>query len=162
MRLKSTLPPSLPLVAMAFGLASCGAESNESSGASDLILGGEVAMAATPDVVETATVIDLEPAQLVERLTGGNVQLIDVRTAEEFAEGHLAGAINISSEGFDPKALPDTQGKEVILYCRSGRRSGIVGERLAEHTGKPAEHLGEGIIAWRAAGLPTTDQASAE
>ena len=122
-----------------------------------MILGGELAMAATPNAVGVADarVIDLAPVDLAERIEGGNVQLIDVRTAEEFAEDHIAGAINITMDEFDPATLPTSNDKEVILYCRSGRRSGIAGEKLAAHTGEPAKHLGEGIIAWREAGLPT-------
>lgn len=149
----------LPLSALSLALAGCGADSGGDQDAADLILGGELAMAATPDATEAAetSVIDLMPADLAKRLEAGNVQLIDVRTAEEFAEGHIEGAINIAVDDFDPAALPDADGKDVILYCRSGRRSGIAGEKLAAHTGKAAEHLGGGIIAWRDAELPTVN-----
>lgn len=60
--------------------------------------------------------------------------LIDVRTAEEFAAGHIEGAINIPFDnivnGISTLTLsPDS---EIILYCRSGRRSGIADKSLAE------------------------------
>ena len=148
---------TLLLSALSLALTGCGADGGGDRDATDLIPGGELAMAATPDTTETLekTVIDLTPADLAGRLKAGNVQLIDVRTAEEFAEGHIAGAINIPVDEFDPAALPDAAGKDVILYCRSGRRSGIAGGKLAAHTGKASEHMGGGIIAWREAELPT-------
>lgn len=147
----------LPFSALTLTLAGCGADNSGDQDAAEMILGGELAMAATPDAAQVAdaAVVDLAPADLAKRLEAGNVQLIDVRTAEEFADGHIEGAINIAVDDFDPANLPDAEGKEVILYCRSGRRSGIAGEKLAAHTGQPAEHLGGGIKAWRAAELPT-------
>ncbi len=60
--------------------------------------------------------------------------IIDVRTAEEFAEGHLEGAINIDVESGDFEQLVgdlDIEG-EYQLYCRSGRRSAIAKEKMLE------------------------------
>ncbi|MXO49286.1 rhodanese-like domain-containing protein [Erythrobacter vulgaris] len=103
-----------------------------------------------------AGVLTIEPQALATRLEAGEaIQLIDVRTREEFAEGHIAGAINIPVDEFDPAALPDAEGRDRILYCRSDRRSGIAAERLAEATGSTAVHMEGGILAWKAAELPT-------
>jgi len=77
-----------------------------------------------------------------------------VRTPEEFAEGHLEGAVNIPLDTFDSAALPDPEGAQRVLYCRSDRRSGIAADRLAEATGRDAVHLEGGILAWEDAGLP--------
>lgn len=64
----------------------------------------------------------------------GGALLVDVRTAEEFATGHLPGAINISHgeivEGLT--ALNTAKSTEVVLYCRSGNRSGMATSSLAE------------------------------
>lgn len=103
----------------------------------------------------SAGIIDLDVAQLKMRIARGNVRLIDVRTAEEVADGRIPGAEHIALDDFDPARLDLGDGREVILYCRSGRRSGIAGERLAKHTGKPAHHLAGGINAWRETGGPT-------
>lgn len=108
---------------------------------------------------ETAEVLTIDSAALAEKLSAGNVQLIDVRTPEEFAEGHIEGAINIPVDDFDPAALPDAEGKERILYCRSARRSGIAAERLSSHSGKAATHLEGGILAWLETGQPTVTPA---
>jgi rhodanese-related sulfurtransferase len=60
--------------------------------------------------------------------------IIDVRTAEEYAAGHLEGAINIDVESGDFEQLVselDLEG-EYQLYCRSGRRSAIATEKMLE------------------------------
>ena len=108
--------------------------------------------------VSTASVATISASELAARLDAGEaIQLIDVRTPEEFAEGYLAGAINIPVDQFDPSALSDADGAERILYCRSDRRSGIAAERLSEATGGEAVHMDGGILAWMDAGLPTAE-----
>ncbi|MBL45229.1 MAG: hypothetical protein CMN71_11065 [Sphingomonadaceae bacterium] len=110
----------------------------------------DVAEAPARAVVET-----IAPGTLATRIAAGEpIQLIDVRTPEEFAQGHLAGAINIPLGEFDPEALPDPRGSERILYCRSDRRSGIAAERLAAVSGTAALHLDGGILAWEASDFP--------
>ncbi len=87
-------------------------------------------------------------------MAAGNVRLIDVRTDVEVAEGAIPGAEHIALDRFDPAKLDLSDGREVVLYCRTGRRSAIAGERLAAATGKPVEHLAGGIIAWDEAQQP--------
>ena len=84
----------------------------------------------------------------------GNIRLIDVRTDEEVAEGAIPGAEHIALDEFDPAKLDLSDGREVITYCRSGRRSGIAAERLSKFTKKPTRHLEGGITAWEKAKLP--------
>ena len=90
-----------------------------------------------------------------ERLSGlvaaGKAVLIDVRTAEEFAAGHIAGAVNMPIGSFDPAAVPFVPGKQTVLYCRSGKRSREAAKLLAAETGR-AVHLAGGTIAWTSAG----------
>jgi rhodanese-related sulfurtransferase len=105
--------------------------------------------------VHAATAKTIAPDTLAAKMAAGKpIQLIDVRTPEEFAEGHLAGAINIPLGEFDPEALPDPQGSERVLYCRSDRRSGIAAARLTAASGTPALHLDGGILAWEASDFP--------
>ena len=132
------------LSGMAAGLlAACSAGATTSD--DDAVIGAE------------AGVLTIEPSALSTRLEAGEaIQLIDVRTREEFAEGHLAGAINIPVDEFDPATLPSAKGAERVLYCRSARRSGVAAEKLADATGSTAVHLEGGIIAWEEAGLPVT------
>ncbi len=84
----------------------------------------------------------------------GKVRLIDVRTAKEVAQGMIPSAEHIAMDAFDPTALDTADDRTIVLYCRSGRRSQIVGERLAGHTGTPTLHLAGGILAWEAEGHP--------
>jgi phage shock protein E len=105
---------------------------------------------------DEAGVLLIEPKALALRLDAGDaIQLIDVRTPEEFADGHIEGAINIPVDQFDPTTLPDPQGAERILYCQSDRRSGIAAEKLAAN-GDTAVHMKGGIRAWEGNHLPVT------
>ncbi|MGX9462956.1 rhodanese-like domain-containing protein [Shewanella sp. A14] len=68
--------------------------------------------------------------QKIER----QVMVIDVRTAEEFAAGHINGAINIPFDQIVPELtkLNLTKDTDLVLYCRSGRRSGIAQNALVK------------------------------
>ena len=59
--------------------------------------------------------------------------LLDVRTAEEFAEKHIPGAINIPNESIGTAEIPELPDKEqlILVYCRSGNRSKQASEKLA-------------------------------
>ncbi|MBB1381699.1 rhodanese-like domain-containing protein, partial [Shewanella sp. SR41-2] len=72
-----------------------------------------------------------EPSVAWEKIDRG-VTLIDVRTAEEFAAGHIEGAINIPFENIVPELAKRNIAKdaEVVLYCRSGNRSGVAQQSL--------------------------------
>lgn len=77
---------------------------------------------------------------------------VDVRTEDEYANGHIAGAINIplSRLRFGADALP---GGQVVAVCTSGNRSRVGAEALAQH-GRTAFSLFGGTKAWKQAGLP--------
>lgn len=83
-----------------------------------------------------------------------SVQLLDVRTPEEYNEGHIAGAtlVDVNDSTFVDKALAvlDKQ-RPVAVYCRSGRRSARAASLLAEQ-GFRVTNLGGGVIAWQDAG----------
>lgn len=113
----------------------------------------EVEMAAPQP---TASLETIDANALAAKVAAGQVQLIDVRTPEEFAAGHIDGAINMPVDGFDPDAVPEIEGKETVLYCRSGRRSERAATILSEATGETVTHLEGGITAWEAAGEPVT------
>lgn len=87
-----------------------------------------------------------------------SLQLVDVRTAEEYAAGHLPGAINIDwyGEDFMEKAmtlLP--KDRTVMVYCRSGRRSAAAAAKLDGAGIKTYNMLG-GYLSWTGAGKPTS------
>ena len=91
-----------------------------------------------------------------ELIADTNVILLDVRTAAEFTEGHIKGAILIDQgqSVFVEKVkatLPID--KKIAVYCRSGRRSANAAGRLAD-VGYKCVNLKGGILAWKDAGMP--------
>ncbi|MCX5494774.1 rhodanese-like domain-containing protein [Kaistia dalseonensis] len=103
------------------------------------------------------TLIELEPAELADRLESGEVLLVDVREEAEFDAVHIDGAVLMPLSVFDPAALPDADGRTIVFQCAAGGRSArAVAACLA--AGLPhSHHLRGGIRAWMSAGLPTVD-----
>ncbi len=83
-------------------------------------------------------------------------QLVDVRTPEEYTEGHLKGAINMNVEGETFAADIKTLDKDVpvFVYCRSGRRSLNAAEQLKAKGFKTIYDLDGGIKSWTSKGKP--------
>ena len=98
---------------------------------------------------------DLTPLEVSQGMTEGRYLLVDVREPNEVAVEAYPGAVMVPLSSFDPKGIPDPQGKQVVFACRSGKRS--VTASLAAQAGGFAydKHLAGGILAWKAAGLPT-------
>jgi rhodanese-related sulfurtransferase len=92
-------------------------------------------------------------AELLRRLEAGTVTLIDVRPAEEYAAGHLPGAISVPLERLDAWKAP--RGKTVVAYCR-GPYCVYALEAVARlgERGLRARRTEDGVSEWRAAGLP--------
>jgi rhodanese-related sulfurtransferase len=100
-------------------------------------------------------VTNLTPEQVAAGLREGRILLVDVREPNETAVESYPEAVIVPLSCFDPAAIPDPQGKEVVFACRSGRRS-VTASLAAQDNGFPYKaHLAGGIIAWKAAGLPT-------
>lgn len=110
--------------------------------------------AAPPATVSTAEarVATLSAPQLKALVDAGQVVLIDVRTPYEFADGRIAGALNMPLTHFDAAAIPDDRSREIILYCGTSRRSQEAAEKLAAVRGGVVRHLAGGFGAWTAAG----------
>ncbi len=77
------------------------------------------------------------------------VQLVDVRTLEEFAEGHIPGAVNmdVNGEVFEAQIATLDPSRPVALYCRSGRRSKLAAQKVAK-AGFEVVELSGGILSW--------------
>ena len=87
-----------------------------------------------------------------------DVQLVDVRTSDEYAEGHLPNAANVDVMRSDfeknaEKAI--SKEKPVAVYCRSGKRSKKAASILTRK-GYKAVELDKGYMSWQQAGKPTT------
>jgi rhodanese-related sulfurtransferase len=87
------------------------------------------------------------------------VALIDVRTPEEFAAGHIAGAVNIDykAEDFADQVARLPKDRDYILYCRTGHRSGLAQEKMQGLGFRNISHMNGGITAWQEGGLPVED-----
>jgi len=85
-----------------------------------------------------------------------DLQLIDVRTPAEYADGHLAKAKLIPVQELAQRLAEIDKSKPVLLYCRSGHRSGNALKILQSHGYTEAKHIEGGINAWQAAGLSVT------
>jgi rhodanese-related sulfurtransferase len=98
---------------------------------------------------------DLTPDEVSKGVAEGRYLLVDVREPNEVeAEAYPYGVV-VPLSTFDPKAIPDPAGKQVVFACRSGRRS-VTASLAAQEKGYPYNcHLVGGILAWKAAGLPT-------
>lgn len=95
---------------------------------------------------------------LLARMAGGDEALVvlDVRTPKEFAEGHVPGAINISHDELEAR-LPELEAdrdRDVVVYCRSGKRAGLALDMLEKAGFKRLYHLEGDYLGWAAASRP--------
>lgn len=98
--------------------------------------------------------LEITPEALAAQLQDGSALLIDVREADEFAGGHIAGAINMPLSTFQPSRLPSADGRTIVLQCAGGKRSAMALDKCAAARAAVDTHLAGGIGAWKAAGLP--------
>jgi len=107
-------------------------------------------------------------ARMVEPSVSNGAALIDVREPSEFAAGHLAGAVNIPRgilefEVFGNAALGGVSATEssrrsrpIVVYCHSGGRAALAAASLKRLGFGNVTSIAGGIVAWEAAGYPTT------
>ena len=76
--------------------------------------------------------------------------ILDVRRPDEFAEGHIPGAINVANETIGTDEIPELPDKNqlIMVYCRSGRRSKEASEKLAKQGYTNIVEFG-GILDWK-------------
>ncbi|WP_167443191.1 MULTISPECIES: rhodanese-like domain-containing protein [Rhodopseudomonas] len=97
---------------------------------------------------------DLTAEEVVQGITDGRYLLVDVREPNEVAMEAYPDAVVVPLSTFDPKAIPDPNGKQVVFACRSGKRS-VTASLAAQAAGLAyTRHLAGGILGWKAAGLP--------
>ena len=96
----------------------------------------------------------VDPVEFSEVVKQPGVIILDVRTPEEFNAGHIANAININLEGSDFASEVSKLDKNatVAVYCRSGNRSGVATEQMAELGFVDMYDMQGGILEWEAAG----------
>lgn len=102
--------------------------------------------------VSLADMVDISQTELMQRIETGHEQLLlDVRSPEEYREGHVPGAVNISHDQLEARVaeIGSHKNKDVVLYCRSGRRASIAAEILQSAGFSKLQHLDGDMFDWQ-------------
>jgi rhodanese-related sulfurtransferase len=144
-----------PLVVAGALLAACGGDDDSTAAADAPAAAAEAADGA----VEAPSGVTLvSPAEAAAFLADGpdDLVILDVRTPEEFAEGHIDGAINIDI--YEPSFHDDIDALDrdvpYVVYCRSGNRSGQATSLMGEMGFQSVQDVDGGVVSWTEAGLP--------
>jgi rhodanese-related sulfurtransferase len=98
-------------------------------------------------------VIEATPEQVSAWLKAGEILLVDVREANEYAFERIHGALLYPLSTFDATTLP-TEGRRLVLHCAGGKRSLMAAQKLQAAGRRQVTHLAGGLQAWKTAGLP--------
>lgn len=116
-----------------------------------------LSVTACKDINPNAINKTIPVAEYEQKLNAGtDVQLIDVRSTEEYNGGHLKNARNIDVNGgdFDEQANTLKKDKPVLVYCLSGGRSADAASKLKDMGFKEVYNMQGGIMAWTSQGKP--------
>jgi rhodanese-related sulfurtransferase len=102
----------------------------------------------------------IDPVSLKKRLDEGSAVLIDIREAHEHAREHIEGARLVPLSRFPAEDFGDVGEKTAVFHCHSGGRTSANALLLSSKGFGDVYHLGGGIVAWKAAGLPTRSEGS--
>ena len=102
----------------------------------------------------TPAVVTLDPVELARLIQAGEVWVVDVREPNEYLAERIPGALLFPLSSFDAAALPNDGERALVFHCAGGKRSMDAAQRHLACGVACATHLGGGIAAWKAAGLP--------
>ncbi len=110
--------------------------------------------AVTPAPAAAGTVVT--PDEVAKLIAEKKATILDIRTPEEFGEGHIAGAVNIDfmDDNFAKKIAALDKSKTYIVHCAGGGRSGRSLPTLEKEGLKSVLHLQQGFKGWKSAGKP--------
>lgn len=102
-----------------------------------------------------AASVSVPPNEAIRLVNGGAV-LVDLRSANQFKDGHIEGARNVPGDRLasDQKALEKYAGKTLVLYCDNGATTGAAIRTLARAGAKSVFGLRGGLAAWKQENLP--------
>jgi rhodanese-related sulfurtransferase len=148
------------LLFLALGLLAAGCSGSADDGTANRVpeSGAEARPVAVLDGPASGSAVF--PADLVDRLgSETELLLLDVRTPEEFAAGHVPGALNIPYDELPSRLheLDGHQSEELVVYCRTGRRAKIAELALVEAGFQNVRDLAGHMVAWTAANYPISD-----
>ena len=112
--------------------------------------------AATAPASAAAAVAPMSQEALLEHQSRhpDHLFVLDVRTPQEYAEGHVPGAVNVPYDQLASRLAEVPKDKDVVLYCKSGRRAGIAADVLAANGYMRLSHLEGDMPAWIEKGRP--------
>jgi phage shock protein E len=98
-----------------------------------LALAGVVLVLAAPAAAASEQPVP-QPLLLAFLADNSSFTLLDARTPDEYAEAHLTGAVNVPHDAVDDKAaaLPGHPGATIVVYCKTGKRAGLLKSELAK------------------------------
>lgn len=99
-----------------------------------------------------AQFVTITPTEAAVKIKKKRIVVLDVRTKEEFAQGHLPRAVNIDvldSVNFMQQIQSLRKNKTYVVYCRSGKRSAKASETLINNQFKHIYNMEGGILAWK-------------
>jgi len=102
-------------------------------------------------------IVEVDPTEVLDQLGNPDVTIVDVREAEEVAQGKIRGAVHVPRSYLETRieGIAPDRSKRVILYCASGNRSAFGAKTLAEDMGyERVESLTGGITLWKDRGYP--------
>ncbi len=102
----------------------------------------------------------ITPQEAAERLESGNGVVIDIRGADEFAQGHIPGAIHLEADRISDDTASKLAALKPIFVCASGQRTSMLVSRLDGAAGTNAAYIKGGLGAWTASGQKTTASAT--
>ena len=95
--------------------------------------------------------------EMIQKRTGNaEFVVLDVRTPEEFADGHVSGAVNVNVMASDFESRLDAlnRGKTYVVYCRTGNRSAKAVQVMERLGFRSVYHMFEGIVGWQKRAFP--------
>lgn len=100
---------------------------------------------------------DVDVAAAKSLIAKGDVVVLDVRTPEEFRNGHIDNAVlaNINDPSFEAKISKLSKTKPVLVYCAKGGRSARASKMMVEKGWKNVSNMAGGFTAWSGAGYPS-------
>ncbi len=151
----TTLTTRRPLLAVGALLLAAASLAGCSSGTTQTTDTPADTPAAEQSVSPAVTLVDAPTAQA---LIDKGVPVLDVRRPDEFAAGHVEGAVNINLE--DPAFADEVAALDAtspwVVYCRTGRRSAVAAAQMESAGFTRLYDMSGGIVAWEQAGQPVT------
>lgn len=100
------------------------------------------------------TLSKISPRDAAARLASGEAELVDIRATDEYRREHIRGARSVPLDDVEAHASGLDRSKTIFM-CRSGNRTDVHCQRLADAAGGDAMILEGGLQGWQSAGLPT-------